>query len=87
VAVLVGMCPASEIMFPVARMQNREIVITGTFRYANTYPEAIALVASGAIDLGGFVDARFILEASEEALTAVCRDPSVLKPLVSVSLP
>jgi len=87
VAVLVGMCPASEIMFPVARMQNREVVISGTFRYANTYPGAIALVASGAIDLDGFVDARFTLESSEEALTAARRDPSVLKPLVRVSLP
>jgi L-iditol 2-dehydrogenase len=85
VAVLVGMCPASELLLPIASMQRNEILVTGTFRYANTYPEAIALVASGAIDLDSFVDARFSLESSEDALRASHRDPSLLKPLVKVS--
>jgi L-iditol 2-dehydrogenase len=84
-AVLVGMCPSSEVTFPIAAVQNREIRVTGTFRYANTYPEAIALISSGAIDLEGLVDARFSLDSSEEALTAARRDPSVLKPLVRVA--
>ena len=84
-AVLVGMCPSAEVPFPIASVQNREIRLTGTFRYANTYPEAIALIASGAINLEGLVDARFSLESSEEALTAARRDPSVLKPLVRVA--
>jgi len=87
VAVLVGMAPSSELAFPVASMQRNEILVTGTFRYANTYPEAIALVASGAIDLDSFVDARFPLESSEDALRASQRDPSILKPLVRVSGP
>ena len=85
-AVLVGMSPSSDIPLPVARIQNREIRLTGTFRYANTYPEAIALAASGVIDLEGLVDARFSLEETEEALTVARRDPSVLKPLVRVGV-
>ncbi len=84
-AVLVGMCPSSEVPFPIAAVQNREIRLTGTFRYANTYPEAIALISSGAIDLEALVDARFSLESSEKALTAARDDPSVLKPLVRVA--
>lgn len=84
-AVLVGMCPTSEIEFPVAAMQSREIVVTGTFRYANTYPQAIALVASGALNLESIVDARFSLDQSEQALKAAHTDPSLLKPLVTVS--
>jgi L-iditol 2-dehydrogenase len=84
-AVLVGMCPAAEVPLPISVVQNREIRLTGTFRYANTYPEAIALIASGRVNLEGLVDARFPLEASEEALTAARRDPSILKPLVSVT--
>ncbi len=84
-AVLVGMCPSSEVAIPISNVQTREITLTGTFRYANTYPEAIALVASGAIDLEGLIDARFSLESSEEALTAARRDPSILKPLVRVT--
>jgi L-iditol 2-dehydrogenase len=83
-AVLVGMCPAAEIQFPVALMQRREVVVTGTFRYANTYPQAIALLTSGAVDLDGLVGARFPLDASEQALTAARADPSVLKPVVRV---
>jgi len=81
----VGMCPSPEVPFPIASIQNREIRVTGTFRYANTYPEAIALIASGAINLEGLIDARFSLESSEEALTAARRDPSILKPLVKVA--
>ena len=84
-AVLVGMCPASEIAFPIAVVQNREIRVAGTFRYANTYPDAIALLASGKLDLEGLVDARFSLESSEDALTAARRDPSILKPVVRVA--
>jgi L-iditol 2-dehydrogenase len=84
-AVLVGMCPSSEVPIPISAVQTREINLTGTFRYANTYPEAIALIASGAIDLEGLIDARFPLESSEEALTSARRDPSILKPLVRVA--
>jgi L-iditol 2-dehydrogenase len=84
VAVLVGMCPAAEIEFPVALVQRREVVVTGTFRYANTYPQAIALLASGALDLDSLVGARFPLDASEQALNAARSDPSVLKPVVRV---
>lgn len=85
IAVLIGMCPESEVPMPLARIQNREVWVTGTFRYAHTYPKAIGLVASKAIDLGSLVDARFSLAASEDALLAARRDPSVLKPLVAVS--
>lgn len=85
IAVLIGMCPEAEVPMPLARIQNREVWVTGTFRYAHTYPKAIALVASKAVDLDSLVDARFPLAASEDALLAAGRDPSVLKPLVAVS--
>ncbi|MGC8627433.1 MAG: alcohol dehydrogenase catalytic domain-containing protein, partial [Acidimicrobiales bacterium] len=86
-AVLIGMSPEPVSPLPLARVQTREIWLTGTFRYANTYPRAVTLAASGAIDLDGLVDARFTLEESEQALTASRRDPAVLKPLVRVSAP
>ncbi len=84
-AVLIGMCPESDVPMPLARIQNREVWVTGTFRYAHTYPKAIALVASKVIDLDSLVDARFPLSASEDALLAAGRDPAILKPLVAVS--
>jgi len=79
--VLVGMGrPNMEL--PVADIQIRELVVTGTFRYANCYPAAIALAASGAVDLDGLVTGKFGLEQVPEALSVAKTDPTTLKPMV-----
>jgi L-iditol 2-dehydrogenase len=78
VVVLVGM-GADELTVPVPLIQNREITLTGTFRYANTWPEAIALAAGGAVDLDGLVTGHFDLDHVEEALTPA---PGSVKPVV-----
>jgi L-iditol 2-dehydrogenase len=79
--VLVGMgAPTMEL--PVADIQIRELSVTGTFRYANAYPAAIALAASGAVDLDGLVTARFGLEQVPEALSVSKTDSRTLKPMV-----
>jgi len=83
-AVLVGMGAAAEQSLPVATIQNRELTVTGTFRYAHTYPDAIALVASGRIDLDALVGARLPLAESERGLKMGHTDPSVLKTVVRV---
>lgn len=79
--VLVGM-GAATMELPVGLIQARELRVTGVFRYANCYPAAIALAASGAIDLDSLVTGRFGLDQVEEALTAAKRDPQTLKPVV-----
>ncbi len=66
-AVLVGM-GSDVVSLPVSRIQEREITVTGTFRYANTWPTAIALAASGAVDLDGLVTAHVDLDHVEDAL-------------------
>jgi L-iditol 2-dehydrogenase len=79
--VMVGLgSPNMEL--PVATIQIKELVVTGTFRYANCYPAAIALAASGAVDLDGLVTAKFGLEQVAEALSASKTDPHTLKPMV-----
>lgn len=79
--VLVGMgAPTMEL--PVADIQIKELVVTGTFRYANCYPAAIALAASGAVDLDSLVTGRFGLDQVAEALQASKTDPHCLKPVV-----
>jgi L-iditol 2-dehydrogenase len=70
---------------PVATIQARELTVTGTFRYANTYPEAIALAASGRIPLDKIVGARLPLEDTEKALRMGHTDPSVLKTIVAIT--
>lgn len=69
VAILVGM-GADEIALPIPLIQNRELVVTGIFRYANTWPTAIDLVRTGRVDLDSLVTGHFDLDQVEEALLA-----------------
>lgn len=78
--VLVGM-GGSDYPLPISRIQNRELLLTGVFRYANTWPIARALVASGMVDLDAMVTARFGLEGVEDALNAD-RQPGSIKAVV-----
>ncbi|PZE23254.1 MULTISPECIES: NAD(P)-dependent alcohol dehydrogenase [unclassified Curtobacterium] len=78
--VLVGM-GADEIRLPVSRIQNRELVVTGVFRYANTWPIAIRLIAAGLVDVDALVTGRFGLDEVEAALDAATR-PDTLKAVV-----
>ncbi len=82
-AVLVG-SGAESMELPTQLIQNRELTLTGVFRYANTWPEAIALVESGRVDLDGMVTARFPLERTAEALDSD-RTPGSVKTVVAVS--
>jgi len=76
------MGPSEEQALPVSVIQNRELTVTGTFRYAHTYPDAIAMVAAGRIDLDALVGARLPLAETEAALRMGRTDPSVLKTVV-----
>jgi L-iditol 2-dehydrogenase len=81
VVVLVGM-GASEIALPVTVIQNRELVVTGIFRYANTWPTAIELVRSGKVDLDSMVTGHFGLDEVDAALRSTAR-PGTLKSVVN----
>lgn len=81
-AVLVGMSADGQMSIPTGILQNREITLTGTFRYANVYPSAIELVASGKIDLDSFVSREYSLGEVEDALTSATQDAQLLKVLV-----
>jgi L-iditol 2-dehydrogenase len=80
-AVLVGM-GGDEVPLPLSYVQDREIEVTGTFRYANTWPTAIALAAAGRVDLDRLVTAHYGLGEAEAALTATGSDPAAVKAVV-----
>ena len=80
-AVLVGM-GGDEVPLPLSVVQERELELTGTFRYANTWPTAIALVTSGRVDLDRLVTGTYGLASAAEALTAGRRDPHSVKAVV-----
>jgi L-iditol 2-dehydrogenase len=76
------MGPDEEARVPLSLIQNREIWLTGTFRYANTYPTAIALVASGRVDPEAIITGRYELGDAEAALRAGRDDPANVKAIV-----
>ena len=78
---LVGM-GADEFAVPVGLIQAKELTVTGTFRYANTYPAAIALAANGRVDLDRMVTGRFGLDHVEQALNSD-RVPGTMKVVVT----
>jgi L-iditol 2-dehydrogenase len=80
VAVLVGM-GAAELTLPVTRIQNNELVITGVFRYANTWPAAVALAANGQVDLDAMVTGTFGLADVGTALASTTA-PGTIKSIV-----
>ncbi|WP_199254211.1 NAD(P)-dependent alcohol dehydrogenase [Mycolicibacterium mengxianglii] len=79
--VLVGM-GADEYALPVSHIANLEITVTGVFRYTDTWPAAIHLVQSGAVDLDAMVTGRYDLEHVGEALDSDT-DPASLKSIVN----
>lgn len=83
-AVLIGMAPSDTVAIPVGAIQGKEIWLTGTFRYANTYPTAVDLVSSGAVDLDALVSATYGLEEAEQALTHSSRNPGDMKVIVRI---
>jgi L-iditol 2-dehydrogenase len=81
-AVIVGMGPEEDATVPLSLIQSHEIWLTGTFRYANTYPTAIALAAEGRVDLEAIITGRYPLSDAEAALNAGREDPANVKALV-----
>ena len=82
VAVAVGMASADDLLVPMSVIQSKELTLTGTFRYANTYPTAISLAAAGRVDLDACVTGHYSLDETEAALLAGKSDPKVLKSVV-----
>lgn len=79
-AVLVGM-GLPELPLPVTTIQNRELLVTGIFRYANTWPTAITLAATGQVDLDRMVTDTFGLSQVQAALESTA-DPATIKSVV-----
>lgn len=82
VAVVIGMNPGETLNIPLSFIQSREITLTGTFRYANTYMDAIALVATGRVDVRSIITGHYALAEAEQALQALQHDVTALKSIV-----
>ena len=77
---LVGL-GSDDMNLPVSYIQNNEIIVTGVFRYANTWPIAIDLVASGKVNLDAIVTHHFGLTDVEDGLRATA-NPDAMKVMI-----
>lgn len=78
--VLIGM-PVAPVPLDVVALQAKEGRIESVFRYANIFPRALALIASGAIDVKPFISRTFPfsegVRAFEEAASGHPRDVKI----------
>ena len=81
-AVLVGMSADGDVTLPLDVIQSREIALTGTFRYAHQYPDAIELAATGRVNLRRLVTSVHALGDVHTALLLPGGDRTALKPMI-----
>lgn len=82
-AVLVGLAPDAEVPVDTFELVRRQIDVRGSYRFANTYPTAISLLSSGAVDAAGIVDFELSLDRIGEAFERAT-GPDVVKGVISM---
>jgi len=84
VVVLVGLAPTAGVEMNTLAAIDKEIDIRGVFRYANTYPAALSMIARGTIDVTSMVTAEYPFEDTDRALSDVAdRLPGIVKAVVT----
>jgi L-iditol 2-dehydrogenase len=70
---LIGMGTRNT-MFPLSAAALREVDVLGSFRYANTYPEALSLLGSGRLqNVEKLISHRFPLSEAQKAFELMMR--------------
>lgn len=81
---LIGLGTQDRFEMPVTDIICKEVRLSGQFRYANLYPPAIELVASGAVDLKSMITHRYPLAKLPEAMAACAQgDPKAVKTMIA----
>ena len=80
--VLVGIGANMDATLPLAEATGREVDLLGVFRYCNLYPAAIALVASGAVDVKPLISHHFGLDDVAQAFRTALSGSDAVKVLI-----
>lgn len=84
--ILVGISPQETIEFNFAKIMAKEARIESVFRYRNIYPQAIAAVSQGIIDVSGIITHEFDFDDIQEAFhCAIHNKNDVVKAVIKIS--
>ncbi len=83
-AVVVGVPPNPGVSIPSIPMRFRELSVTYSFRYASTWPRAIAAVSRGLVRVADLVTSRYQLDDALGAFEACVRHQVGIKAMVVV---
>lgn len=81
--VLVGLASEAAVPFDVLDIIDNELDVLGSFRYKNTYPTALDLLADDVVNVEGIVEFESALEDIDDAFQRAM-DPNVIKGMVTV---
>ena len=81
--VLVGLAPDAEIPVDTFELVRGQIDVRGSYRFANTYPTAMSLIADGDVDAAGIIDFELPFDRLNAAFERAT-DTDVIKGMVSV---
>lgn len=81
--VLVGLANEATVPFDVLDIIDNELDVLGSFRYKNTYPAAIDLLADDVVDVEGIVEFESTLADIDDAFQRAM-DPSVVKGMITL---
>lgn len=82
--VLVGI-PLDSVPFDIAKIQAKELDMASVFRYANIYPRAINLIASGKIDVKRLISRTYGIDEAKAAFEQAARqEPDIVKIMLTL---
>lgn len=80
---LVGIPKDEAVMFHIFDIIDKEVTLKGVFRYANSYPMAIQILAAGVIDFEAVITKQFALEDTAKAMEyALTQKSSSIKTVI-----
>ncbi|EJN60168.1 NAD(P)-dependent alcohol dehydrogenase [Halogranum rubrum] len=79
--VLVGLAPDGEVPLDTNEIIDNELDVFGSFRYRNTYPAALDLLADGAVDVEGIIDFDAAIDDVDAAFQRA-QEPETVKGMI-----